>query len=77
MHHMLLTANSQLSGHMVACSKAVEVSVDSSLLHLTLEIGFLQRLLLYCYELAEAAPLTEFTELSASTTPAFGNVLGL
>ena len=72
MHHMLLTANSQLSGHVVACSKDIQVSVDSSLLHLTLEIGFLQRLLLYCYELAEEAPVTEVTELSACNTPAFG-----
>lgn len=74
MHHMLLTTNSQLSGHIVACSKSIEVSVDSSLLHLTLEIGFLQRLLLYCYELAEAAPVADVAELSASNTPAFGEV---
>ena len=75
MHHMLLTANSQLSGHLVATSKAIEVSVDSSLLHLTLEIGFLQRLLLYCYELAEAAPNAEVPELRAGSPPGFGKLL--
>lgn len=68
MHHMLLTANSQLSGHIVACSKYVDVSVDSSLLHLTLEIGFMQRFLLYCCELAEAKPLEHATGLKAQTS---------
>lgn len=59
MHHMLLTTNSQVSGHVRTSSKSVSTTIDTSLLHLTLEIGFLQRLLLYCCELAEARPLVD------------------
>ena len=75
MHHMLITANSQLSGHIVAGAKAIDVSIDSSLLHMTLEIGFLQRLLLYCCELAEAKPVEDATELRSQPSKLGGSLL--
>ena len=55
-HHMLLTSNSQLSGHIINCSEALEVSMESSLLRVALGIGTLRRALLYTCELAEAQP---------------------
>ena len=39
--------------------RSLGVSVESSLLHLTLEVGTLRRALLYCCELAEATPADE------------------
>ena len=75
MHHMLLTANSQVSGHLVAASRTIDVSVDSSLLHVTLEIGFLQRLLLYCCELAEANPLVGAASLRSQPSKLGGALL--
>lgn len=75
-HHMLLTADSQLSGHMVACSRSVATFLDSSFLHLTLEIVTLQRALLYCCELVEAKPVEELRNLKASSQPGQGACFG-
>lgn len=55
-HHLLPSGSSQVSGHIMSCSRAVDVSVESSLLHVAVEVGTLRRALLYCCELAEAAP---------------------
>lgn len=62
MHHLLLTCESQFSGHIVQSSKELSVSIDNSMLHLTLDIESLRMALLYCCELVEAKPCPQASE---------------
>ena len=55
-HHLLITSNSQMSGHVVSSNAKLEVTAESSLLCVSVEPGTLQRALLYACELMEATP---------------------
>ena len=56
---LLVDAALHLESLKLFTCRSLGVAVESSLLHLTLEIGTLRRALLYCCELAEATPADE------------------
>ena len=59
MHHLLPIGQSQVSGHIVSCSRHVAASIESSLLQVAIEVGTLRRWLMYCCKIAEATPEEE------------------
>ena len=58
MNHLLLTCESQLSGHIISSDKHLTMSFENSLLHTTLDIESMRLVLLYCCEIIEAKPQT-------------------
>lgn len=56
LNHLLITCDSQLSGHVVSSNSELSANIENSLLHMTLDIDSMRMALLYCCELIEATP---------------------